>query len=103
MARRSKYDKDDEEAIGARKRVAEIIDEIPPEDLVDAIKRAPSLRGIILGYIAELMFERYVPQKYGLIDPDDIEEHDDHDRRFNKSDRTISLHGRLYRVQLRIV
>lgn len=101
MTRSLKYDKDDQEASDARKRVAKIIDEIPPEDLVDAIKRAPSLRGIILGYIAELMFERYVPRKYNLITSDDIEEHDDHDRRFNKSDRTINFRGKLYRIQLK--
>lgn len=101
--RRGKYDKDDAEAVAARDRVITIIDSVPAEDLVMSIKRAPSLRGMILGYIAEEMFEKYVPQQYGFISADDIESHDDHDRRFNKSDRTISTNGRLYRVQLKSI
>lgn len=101
--RKSKYDKDDAEATEARNRVITIIDSVPPEDLVMSIKRAPSLRGMILGYIAEEMFEKYVPKKYGFISSEDIESHDDHDRRFNKSDRTIKVDGRLYRIQLKSV
>lgn len=100
---RGKYDKNDPEAIEARDRVIKIIDSVPPEDLVMSIKRAPSLRGMILGYIAEEMFEKYVPKKYGFISSDDIEKHDDHDRKFNKSDRTIRANGRLYRVQLKSI
>jgi len=80
-----------------------IIDSIPPEDLVMSIKRAPSLRGMILGYIAEEMFEKYVPATYGYIAADDIKKHDDHDRLFNKSDRTIRRDGRVYRVQIKSV
>jgi hypothetical protein len=104
MAKRhSKYNKDDPEAISARDRVITIIDSVSPEDLVMSIKRAPSLRGMILGYIAEEMFEKYVPQKYGFINSEDIKAHDDHDRRFNKSDRTIHFNNRLYRVQLKSI
>ena len=101
--RRSKYNKDDPEAVAARGRVIKIIDSVPPEDLIASIKRAPSLRGMILGYIAEEMFEKYVPEKYDFIGSEDIEAHDDHDRRFNKSDRTIRVSDRLYRVQLKSV
>lgn len=101
--RRSKYNRDDPEAVSARNRVITIIDSVSPEDLVMSIKRAPSLRGMILGYIAEEMFEKYVPKKYGFITSDDIEAHDDHDRRFNKSDRTIRVNNRLYRVQLKSI
>lgn len=101
--RRSKYDKNDPEAIAARERVITIIDSVPPADLVQSIKRAPSLRGMILGYIAEEMFEKYVPATYGIIEAGDIEAHDDHDRRFNKSDRTIRNNGRLYRIQLKSI
>jgi hypothetical protein len=103
MAKRGKYNKDDPEAKAARDRVVTIIDSVPPEDLVMSIKRAPSLRGMILGYIAEEMFEKYVPAKYGFIASEDIEKHDDHDRQFNKSDRTIKNGGRLYRIQLKSV
>lgn len=101
--RRVKYNKEDPEAIAARNRVITIIDSISPEDLVMSIKRAPSLRGMILGYIAEEMFEKYIPLKYGFINSEDIESHDDHDRRFNKSDRTIRVKNRLYRVQLKSI
>lgn len=103
MAKRPRYDKNDDEAKEARDRVLTIIDSVPPEDLVMSIKRAPSLRGMILGYIAEEMFEKYVPNKYKFIASDDIEKHDDHDRNFNKSDRTIKSSGRLYRIQLKSI
>jgi hypothetical protein len=103
MAKRGKYDRDDPEAKAARDRVVTIIDSVSPEDLVMSIKRAPSLRGMILGYIAEEMFEKYVPQKYGFISSSDIEKHDDHNRAFNKSDRTIRVGSRLYRIQLKSV
>jgi len=103
LKRRGKYNKDDQEAIDARNRVITIIDSVSPEDLVTSIKRAPSLRGMILGYIAEEMFEKYVPQTYDFINSNDIEAHDDHDRRFNKSDRTIRVNQRLYRIQLKSI
>jgi len=101
--RRNKFDKDDPAAVKARERVIQIIDSVPPEDLVQSIKRAPSLRGMILGYIAEEMFEKYVPKTYDLISSDDIQKHDDHDRKFNKSDRTIRYNKRLYRIQLKSI
>lgn len=93
--------RDDEDAIAARARVSTIIDAIPPEDLVAAIKRAPSLRGMILGYIAEMMFEKYVPATYPVILSEHIEHHDDHDRTANKADRTITYNGKRYGVQLK--
>lgn len=100
---RRRIDKGDAEASKARERVTTIIDAIPPEDLVASIKRAPSLRGMILGYIAELMFEKYVPRTYPVILSDDIAHHDDHDRTANKSDRTITFRGRRYGVQLKSI
>lgn len=103
MAKRARHDRNDPEAKAARDRVITIIDSVSPEDLVTSIKRAPSLRGMILGYIAEEMFEKYVPEKYGFISSEDIEKHDDHDRQFNKSDRTIKNTGRLYRIQLKSI
>lgn len=95
--------KDDAEAVTARGRVMTIVDAIPPEDLVSAIKRAPSLRGMILGYIAELMFEKHVPKTYPVILSEHIEHHDDHDRTANKADRTISYRGNRYGVQLKSI
>jgi hypothetical protein len=101
--RRTKTDKLDVEAVAARNRVVDIIDEVPPADLVASIKHAPSLRGMILGYIAEEMFEKHLPLKYELILAEHIEKHDDHDRTMNKSDRTVRHNGRLYRIQLKSI
>ena len=103
MARSSKYDAEDVDAVAARARVIDIIDSVSPEQLVLSIKRAPSLRGMILGYIAEEMFETYVRKTYPTLIEADIEKHDDHDRRFNKSDRTITHGGRIYRIQLKSI
>lgn len=80
-----------------------MIDAIEPEHLVASIKRAPSLRGMILGYIAEQMFEIHVPDRYNLILAEHIAHHDDHDRTANKSDRTITFAGRTYGVQLKSI
>jgi hypothetical protein len=103
VPRRGKFDRDDPQAVAARDRVMSIIDSVPPEDLVSSIKRAPSLRGMILGYIAEEMFEKYVPIKYGSVFSGNIQKHDDHNRQLNKSDRTILSNGRLYRIQVKSV
>jgi hypothetical protein len=100
---RRKIDKDDPEAIASRNRVLSIIDAVPPEDLIASIKRAPSLRGMILGYIAEEMFEKYVPKQYPSIEAKHIVKHDDHDRSANKSDRTIFFANRIYRIQLKSI
>ena len=96
-------DKDHPEAILARSRVMTMIDAIPPADLVASIKRAPSLRGMILGYIAEEMFEKHVPERYDTIMSEHIEYHDDHDRTKNKSDRTLTFNGRRYGIQLKSI
>ena len=103
VARRKKYDPADPEAVAARNRVHTIIDSIGSEDIVATIKKAPSLRGMFMGYVAEGMFEKYVLQNYEFIQSEDIETHDDHDRRLNKSDRTIRFRGRFYSVQLKSV
>jgi hypothetical protein len=95
--------RDDPEAVAARSRVLTMIDAIPPEDLVSSIKRAPSLRGMILGYIAEEMFEKHLPQRYPVILADHIQKHDDHNRELNKSDRTISYKGKPYGIQLKSI
>lgn len=98
---RGKFDKNDPEAIVARERVVSMIDAVPPVDLVASIKRAPSLRGMILGYIAEEMFEKHLPAHYAEIASSHIIKHDDHDRAINKSDRTVQYKGKQYRIQLK--
>lgn len=100
---RRRMDRHREEVVVAKNRVMSIIDEVPAEDLVSSIKRAPSLRGMILGYIAEEMFEKHVPEQYPIILSHHIEKHDDHDRNVNKSDRTIYYRGRRYGVQLKSI
>lgn len=99
--RRGIKDKTHQSAIEAISRVPNIIDSISPEDLVSAIKRAPSLRGMILGYIAEEMFEKHV------LDPlehvGEVRSFDDHDRTQNKADRDFVYNRRRYTVQLKSV
>jgi len=87
-------------AVEARERVQTIIDAIPPEDLVTAIKRAPSLRGMILGYIAEEMFAKHVLNAHHYSD---VRKHDDHDRGANKADRDFIYKGKRISVQLKSV
>lgn len=98
-----KLDRTDPEAVKARNRVTAIIDSVPPEELVESIKRAPSLRGMILGYVAEHMFVKHVLDRYPVILSEHIEHHDDHDRTANKSDRTIAYNGRKYGIQLKSI
>jgi len=89
---------DHPDANAARNRVETIIDAIPPADLVMAIKRAPSLRGMILGYIAEEMFVRHALSNPAFTD---IRKHDDHDRDNNKADRDFLYNGRRISIQLK--
>jgi hypothetical protein len=89
------------EAVKARGRVPTIIDSISPEDLVAAIKRAPSLRGMILGYIAEEMFEKFVLEPIEHVN--DVRKFDDHDRTSNKADRDFIYNNRRYTVQLKSI
>lgn len=94
-----KKNKEHQLAVEARQRVTTIIDQVSPEDLVSSIKRAPSLRGMILGYIAEEMFERHILEPMSEIE--EIVKHDDHDRKKNKSDRSFAYKSRTYSVQLK--
>ncbi|MBI4970022.1 MAG: hypothetical protein HZC25_18060 [Rhodospirillales bacterium] len=96
---RSRKDKNDPEAVQARQRVLTIIDSVKPEDLIMSIKRAPSLRGMILGYIAEEMFDKHIRSVSTEIT--EVAKHDDHDRSRNKSDRTFIYRGKSYSVQLK--
>jgi len=96
---RRKCDPSHPAALAARNRVSQMIDAIAAADLVEAIKRAPSLRGMVLGYVAEEMFERHVSET--LTQVTDIVKHDDHKRTANKSDRTITYNGRQYSIQLK--
>ena len=91
---------DHPDAVQARARVVTIIDSIPPKDLVYAIKRAPSLRGMMLGYIAEEMFMKFLRTSSEVSD---IRQHDDHDRSMNKADVDFLIEGRRVSVQLKSI
>lgn len=103
MARESRFDPAADKAVAARARVMDMIDVVPPDALVKLVKEKPSLRGMVLGNIAELLFERHLPQHYPEIRPEHIVGHDDHDRSANKSDRTISFRGRSYAIQVKSI
>lgn len=98
--RKRRRDFDHADAVASRAQVIAVIDAISPEELVYAIKRAPSLRGMIAGYIAEEKFERHVADVLGIRQ---IAKHDDHNRAENKSDRTLTYRGRRYAIQLKSV
>lgn len=101
MIRKGKYDKDHQLAINARERVPRIIDSVTPEELITAIKNAPSLRGMILGYIAEVKFEAEVLLPHALTD--DVQSFDDHNRAENKADRAYVYQGKRITVQLKSI
>lgn len=97
--KKNKGNEDHDDVIEARKRVENIIDEITPQELVTAVKKAPSLRGMIMGYISELKFFSYV-QNFnveGLYRPDD------HNREENKADLCFDYKGIRVRVQLKSI
>ena len=101
MVQKGKYDKDHALAIKARERVPRIIDSVSPDELITAIKNAPSLRGMILGYIAEVKFESEVLLPHALTD--DIRSFDDHNRAENKADRAFVYRGKRITVQLKSI
>lgn len=98
---KSKLRKEHPRVDECRERVKTIIHEVPSNDLVSAIQDNPSLRGMILGYISELMFERHILDVNPRIQ--EINSHDDHDRSKNKSDRDFYYGGQLYRTQLKSI
>lgn len=99
-ARRLKKDRTHELVLQAKKRVLDVIDSIPPQDLVYAIKDAPSLRGMILGYVAEYQFLQYL-KNLGRFS--DLSQPDDHDRTQNKADILISYTGIRISFQLKSI
>lgn len=63
--------------------------DITPEELTELVDNNPSLRGLILGYLAELKLEKL------WLSGDRVSEfrkHDDHDRK-NRGDRIIRYRG----------
>ena len=63
--------------------------DVTPEELTELVEKNPSLRGMILGYLAELKLEKL------WLSGDNVSEvikHDDHDRK-KKGDRVIRYKG----------
>ena len=98
--KRLRRDKQHPLAVDARQRVSDAIDSISPQALITAIKNAPSLRGMVLGFVSEVMYEEYL-QRYP--DVSDIRQHDDHDRTMNKADRDFLYKDRRVSVQLKSI
>lgn len=96
---RSKYIKDHESVQMARERVINIIDTITPEELVRAVKNAPSLRGMLIGYISELKYEEHITS----LGFSNIHKPDDHDRSTNKADLCFQYKNREVKVQLKSI
>ena len=63
--------------------------DITPEELTEVIEQNPSLRGMILGYLAELKLETLWLSDQRISD---VTKHDDHDRK-KKGDRVIRYKG----------
>lgn len=64
--------------------------DITIEELTDVVDQNPSLRGMILGYLAELKLENMWLARENISS---ISKHDDHDRR-KKGDRVVVYRGR---------
>lgn len=59
--------------------------DVTVEELTQVVEQNPSLRGMILGYLAELKLEKLWLRREGISD---ISKHDDHDRK-KKGDRLV--------------
>ena len=64
--------------------------DITVEELTQVVEQNPSLRGMILGYLAELKLEKLWLRREGISD---ISKHDDHDRK-KKGDRVVLYKGK---------
>lgn len=62
--------------------------ELSEADLTDLIENNPSMRGVVLGYVAELKFRQMYVDKEGITSVKD----DDHDRK-KKGDRRLTYRG----------
>lgn len=64
--------------------------DITVEELTRVVDQNPSLRGMLLGYLAEMKLEKLWLRRTGVSD---VSKHDDHDRK-RKGDRVIAYKGR---------
>ena len=64
--------------------------DITVEELTQVVDQNPSLRGMILGYLAELKLEQLWLRREGISQ---VSKHDDHNRK-KKGDRVVSYKGK---------
>lgn len=64
--------------------------DVTVEELTQVVDQNPSLRGMILGYLAELKLEKLWLRHEGITD---VSKHDDHDRK-KKGDRVVLYKGK---------
>ena len=60
------------------------------EELTQVVNQNPSLRGMILGYLAELKLEKLWLRREEISN---VSKHDDHDRK-KKGDRVVTYKGK---------
>lgn len=70
---------------------------ISPRQLTDLVEQNPSLRGIMLGYVAELKFQEMFLSHEDITT---IQKDDDHDRK-RKGDRRITYKGKEFIVEVK--
>ncbi|MXX11245.1 MAG: restriction endonuclease, partial [Nitrospira sp. SB0667_bin_9] len=64
--------------------------DITVEELTQVVDQNPSIRGMLLGYLAEVKLEKLWLRRTGISD---VSKHDDHDRK-KKGDRVVAYKGR---------
>lgn len=64
--------------------------DITVDELTQVVDQNPSLRGMLLGYLAEMKLEKLWLRRTGVSD---VSKHDDHDRK-KKGDRVVAYKGR---------
>lgn len=64
--------------------------DITVEELTQVVDQNPNLRGMLLGYLAEMKLEKLWLRRMGISD---VSKHDDHDRK-KKGDRIVAYKGR---------
>ncbi len=71
--------------------------DISAQELTTLVDDNPSLRGMMLGYVAELKFRELIESHPGISS---TRKHDDHDRK-RKSDREIAYKGERFTVEVK--
>lgn len=86
--------------LSAKNKIYNIIDKVPVNVIRSIIKETPSLRGIVLGYLAEYYFHDSIGKNKNIKN---IKKHDDHDRLNNKMDREFLYKNKPVSVQVKSI